>query len=302
MMTQQYRIEVLDFEQITPDKEIQVRAVTSQETIQEYFEAMETEEDMKRFPQMTVYFDNGFYRLADGHHRYWAIKRRGYKKVTVKVVDGSRDDAIFAAVKMNTQNGLRFNDNDWKKIILLITSKAQWKNWANRRLAKELGCSENTIRRYRHDSSGAPGGAPEKRQGKDGKTYPAQMNKKAKPKNAATEASATSKTDTNKKKTAPHPVEPAHANPSEKETMQANPSQAETAQAETVQIEPSQAESPQAKSQKLTIEEAKAAGESIFEMIDDLGQKITNWLDSAPSELHEDFVERLLKRFDVLTR
>jgi len=297
-MTQQYRIEVLDFEQITPDKEIQVRAETDPDTVQEYFEAMETEEDMKRFPQMIVYFDGGYYRIADGHHRYWAIKRRGYKKVTVKVFDGSRDDAILAAVKINTQNGLRFNDNDWKKIILLISSKEQWKNWTNRRLAEELKCGKSTVDRHRPEVSVGPGGATEKRQGKDGKMYKAKKNKKPKAKNATPEASATSKTDMEKKNAAQHP----EAETPQAESAHAGDLQAETLQTEVAQTEPASEETPQAKTQKYTIEEAKAAEEHIFEMIAVLGLKITEWFDLAPSELHEDFDNRVRKRLEVLIR
>ncbi len=296
MKTLQYRTEILEFEKISPDQTIQVRAETNQETVREYYEAMETEEDMNRFPPMTVYFDGGFYRLADGHHRYWAIKRRGYKTVTVRVIDGSRDDAILAAVRLNIQNGLRFNENDWEKIIALVTSKAQWKNWSNRRLAEALGCCDYTIRKYRPSNSVACEHATEKRQGKDGKMYKAK--KKSKPKNATTEASATSKTDLKKKKTVPQQPEAAQAS----EKPQAETAQAETPQTEVVQTEPSNEETPQTKTQEYTIEEAKAAEECIFEMIAVLGQKITEWFDLAPSELYEDFEKRLLARLEAMIR
>ena len=171
--SQNGRMEILEVAQIVFDKELQVRIETCQQTIHEYYEVMETEEDMKKFPPLVVYFDGCYYWLADGHHRYWAIFRRGFEKVLVKVIDGTHDDAILAAVRLNSQNGLRLKDDDWEKIIPLITNKKQWKDWSNRKLGEELGCSYKTIERYRSDISGGTAVPPEKRKGKDGKSYPA---------------------------------------------------------------------------------------------------------------------------------
>ena len=311
-MTQQYRMEELDLLQVICNEQVQVRAETNPTTVLEYSDVMETEEDMKRFPPPTVYFDGCYYWLADGHHRYRAAAHRKYQKMLFCVIDGTRDDAILAAVKLNLQNGLRFNENDWEKIILLITSNEQWKNWTSRRLANELGCSEITIRRYRNDNSVATGVATEKRQGKDGKMYKAKKSKKPKEKNATTEVSATSKTDQEKKKAAQQPeatqasetplVEATQAEVPQTEPSLPEPSPSETPQAEYSQVESSSEEAPQEKNQKYTIEEAKAAEECIFEIITVLGQKITEWFDLAPSELHEDFDNRVRKRLEVLIR
>ncbi len=169
----QERIQELDLSLIVFDDELQVRLETDEATIQDYYEAMETEEDVKKFPPITVYFDGCRYWLSDGRHRYWAMKRRGYLKITVCVIDGSHDDALLAAVRLNTKNGLRFKDGDWEKIIPMIADKEQWKDWTNRRLAEELQCSYQTVRRYRSEDSVGTGVSTEKRRGKDGKMYKA---------------------------------------------------------------------------------------------------------------------------------
>jgi len=179
---------------------------------------METEEDVKKFPPLVVYFDGCRYWLADGHHRYWAIRRRGFKKVLVKVIDGTHDEAVLAAVKLNSKNGLRFNDGDWEKIIPLVTGKEQWSNWTNRRLAEELGCSEITIRRYRPEDSVATGVATEKRQGKDGKMYRVRKSKSA----ISKKTTPVPKTVDEKKPTPPSPV-PANSPPVPAETTTSKP-------------------------------------------------------------------------------
>ena len=169
--SQNGRMEILELDLIVSDDELKVRFETDQQTIHDYYEAMETEEDVLKFPPSVVYFDGFRYWLADGHHRYWAIFRRGFKKVLVKVIDGTHDDAVLAAVKLNSKNGLRFNDDDWEKIIPLISQKEQWKHWSNRKLAAELNCSHSTVNKYRPENSVGSGLPTEKRQGKDGKMY-----------------------------------------------------------------------------------------------------------------------------------
>jgi hypothetical protein len=59
----------------------------------------------------------------------------------------------------------------------LITSKEPWSHWGDRKLAEELNCSFQTVRRYRFDDSGIPG----KRMGRDGKMYMVTKSKKPKP-------------------------------------------------------------------------------------------------------------------------
>jgi len=275
-MSQQERIQELELDLIVSDDELKVRVEINQETVHDYYEAMATEEDVKKFPPPTVYFDGCRYWLADGHHRYWAAFRRGYKKMTVKVIDGSHDDAILAAVKLNAQNGLRFNDGDWEKIIPLISGKNQWKDWTNRRLAEELKCSEITIRRHRPENSVATGVATEKRQGKDGKMYKATKSKKPKTDSAPSAV------------TEPMPLD-ASATPGNP------PPTAEALPVNTDVTQPRQDE----KSHDAIVE-AKAGEERIFEMLSTLAKRINEWFDSAPAELHENFDERLRKQIAAI--
>ena len=187
-MKKNSRIETLDLDRIVCDPELKVRVEIDETTVDDYYDAMATEEDVKKFPEPVVYFDGWRYLLVDGYHRYLAVLRRQYKTITVEVIDGTKDEAILAAVRLNMKHGLRFKEGDWEKIITLVASKEQWRNWSNRKLADELHCSAMTVQRYRPEPSGVTPVTPEKRMGKDGKMYPIKMQKKtSKPETVATE-------------------------------------------------------------------------------------------------------------------
>ena len=299
-MAQQYRMEELEIAQIVFDDELQVRIETNQEMVQEYYAAMETEEDVKKFPPPTVYFDGCRHWLADGRHRYLAARGRGFEKMLVKVFDGSHDDAILAAVKLNAQHGLRFSDGDWEKIIPLITSKEQWKNWTNRRLAEELGCSEFAIRKYRPDESVAIENATEKRVGKDGKMYKAKKDKKPKadPPKPETLSDTAPQSPPVAKETELSPSTPTTTNDATVAKSEAVTETMQTAHAAslTTEFASMQEDTPAVK----TIAEANAAKGLVIETIELLASRINDWFDLAPAELTDEFAKELCQRIGEL--
>lgn len=274
-MSHAERIQELELDLIVSDDELKVRVEINQTTVQDYYDAMETEEDVKKFPKPTVYFDGCRYWLADGHHRYWAVKRRGYEKMAVKIIDGSHDDAILAAVTLNLQNGLRFQDGDWEKIIELITGKEQWKDWSNRKIAEELKCSYETVRRYRPDSVDTAV-STEKRRGRDGKMYKARKirNPDTKPDTAPSSP--------------PVATEPEQAT-NVAQTHDPAPAANECGVSERPISEPRPAHA-----------EARAEQERILEDISALVTRINRWFDTAPAALHVEFDKVLRDRFEQI--
>lgn len=286
MSQQENKIE-LELDLIVSDKELEVRAAIDEDTVQDYFDAMETEEDLKKFPAITVYFDGCRHWLADGHHRFLAALRRGYKKMRVEVIDGTHDEAILAAVKLNFKNGLRFNEDDWEKIVKIIAGKEHWKDWSNRKLAAELNCGETTIRRYRPDNSVAPGGAPEKRMGKDGKMYPA----KAKSKQPKPE------TNPDTAPTSP----PVETEAPQAEKVSTDPDRATDVDtgdvAETAPPEIPASESRPIRGESPRFVEAREEQAAILADIEAVVQRINKWFDNFPASLHKSFGDLLDERF-----
>ncbi|MCL2117959.1 MAG: hypothetical protein FWH27_05980 [Planctomycetaceae bacterium] len=187
---------------LTFDPDLQIRVKINDETIALYAEQMATEDDMKAFPAVEIYYDGVKYWLADGHHRRAAAEKAGHGKIWAIVKSGTRADALWGAILGNSKQGFALTLEDRKRAIMLATQ--QWPDRTNRVIAEALGCSEQSVRRYRPETSVAPDGATdtERRAGKDGKQY------KAKKGNSAT-ANAKGKQETPE----PTPVDSPPVNP-----------------------------------------------------------------------------------------
>ena len=166
----------------------------NEETISLYAEQMATEEEMKKFPAVEIYYDGTKYWLADGHHRRAAAEKAGHNKVWAVVKSGTRNDALWGAILGNGKQGFGLTKKDRNRAILL--SVERFPDKSNRVIAEALGCSEQSVRRHRPEKSTAPNGAVEnpRRTGKDGKSRPAKRT------TAKTNTSASSTTKAASKK------------------------------------------------------------------------------------------------------
>lgn len=165
----------IEIQSLTFDPKLQIRVKVDQATITKYAESMTTEEEMKTFPPVTVYYDGVKYWLADGHHRRAAAEKAGHAKVWAMIVSGSHKQALLAAIAANWKQGLGLTQADRKRAIELAVN--MWPEMSNNMLATKIGCSDMTVKRYRDSISGSTNVEPEKRQGKDGKVYPAKQKK-----------------------------------------------------------------------------------------------------------------------------
>jgi len=132
---------------------------------------METEEGRDKFPPILLYRDEaGNLWLADGFHRTSAALRRKFTSIRAIIRPGTKADAIWEAAKINGRNGLPLADTDYRRAVEIIV--AAWPDRSNVMIAEALGCDEKTVRKYRPKSE-SDSSEPEKRTGKDGKSYPA---------------------------------------------------------------------------------------------------------------------------------
>jgi len=173
---------------LTFDPDLQIRVKINKETIASYAEQMATEDEMKKFPAVEIYYDGAKYWLADGHHRRAAAEKAGHDKVWAVIKSGTRADALWGAILGNGKQGFGLTRADKQRAILLAI--AEWPEHSDAVLAEAIGCGKSTIRRHRDQNPGAPNGAPDTRKGKDGKEYPVkqkkQKNVKAAPKHDPT--------------------------------------------------------------------------------------------------------------------
>jgi ParB-like chromosome segregation protein Spo0J len=165
---------------LTFDPDLQIRVKINEETIALYAEQMTTEDDMKAFPAVEIYYDGVKYWLADGHHRRAAAEKAGHDKVWAIVKSGTRSDALWGAILGNGKQGFALTPEDRKRAIMLAIQ--QWPDKSNRVIAEAIGCSHTTVLRLRPSTGTNVPVEEERRTGKDGRSRPAKPNK---PKSAA---------------------------------------------------------------------------------------------------------------------
>lgn len=131
------------------DQEIQVRVGgLNGEAVRAYTAILENEGEL---PPITVYrgeHDDGYW-LADGFHRYEAHINAGKVNIMAFVRDGDRDDALEFAESANLEHGLALSNEDKKNILHRRLERGhEWAQWSNGALARVLGVSSMTIKRW----------------------------------------------------------------------------------------------------------------------------------------------------------
>lgn len=146
----------------------QARAGLSEDTVTDYAAAMA---QRHQFPPVLVYRDDaGRYYLADGFHRVAAAGRIGATVIDAVVRDGSKADALWAAMGENRTHGLRFTDTDKRHAIRLAI--AAWPDRSQTLIADQLGVSLTYVTQVRAAMSEEVD-LPDRVMGKDSKMYPA---------------------------------------------------------------------------------------------------------------------------------
>ena len=286
-MKEQEHIEEISLANVYLDRETQVRATVSEETVQRYQDAMENEECRDKFPPIILYRDNDdTLWLADGHHRVMAANRRKFQTIHAIIRKGSKADAIWEAIKANGRNGLPLGRADIRRAVEMVIKN--FPERSNRSLADAICCSEQMVRRLRE--SVAPNGATERKNiGKDGKLYPAKKQGK-KSFNPANKLKA----EAEKRKT-PIPESPKTKS---EEAAQEKPLETVSEKPlETTVESQSPAQEEQAKpADNSNIEKANAVESQIMAMLTGFETLLRKWFELAPSDQHEAFDLRCRKR------
>ena len=158
-------IQQLDLSQIRLDGGTQPRVEICQTTVDEYAEAMATG---AMFPPVDVVFDGATYWLADGFHRYHAIKKNKGASLQAHVTNGTALDATWLASAANQTHGIRRTNLDKLRALgMALRARADLSNAA---IAEHIGVSDEFVRKHRRRET-ADESQPlrPKRIGRDGK-------------------------------------------------------------------------------------------------------------------------------------
>lgn len=124
----------------------QCRAQMSPDTVERYRAVWL---DGGRFPPIDVYHDGETFYLADGFHRLEAARQAGLKKVSAKVHEGSRRDAMLHAIGANAEHGLPRTNEDKRRAVDMLLSDPEWQRRSNGWLAKAAAVSKPFIAKRR---------------------------------------------------------------------------------------------------------------------------------------------------------
>lgn len=146
--------EYIELKRIRSDGGTQMRAGLSQDTINEYVQALEDAVGAWPFPPVIAYYDGEVYWLADGFHRVAAVKQHERNAaVLTDVRSGSRRDAILHAAGANANHGLRRTNADKRRAVETLLRDQEWARWSDGEIAKRCQVSDRFVAAIRKELS-----------------------------------------------------------------------------------------------------------------------------------------------------
>lgn len=162
----------------------QARLKTTDEAVESYADEM-TQGAV--FPPIVVFYDGATHWLADGFHRFLAAKRIERTAILAEVREGGRTDALRHALGANATNGVCRTNADKRNAIEIALE--EWPDRANPVIAEICRVSADLVRRVRQEL--AQSGRIQTREtvtGRDGKEYPAAIERRPRGKTEASSA------------------------------------------------------------------------------------------------------------------
>jgi len=159
--------------QITLLADIQIRVSGVVESVvATYVAVMQNGGEMP--PLQVVLFDDGSYVLADGFHRFEAMRRLQMSSVICLVHRGDYSDALRLAIVSNHGHGLALTNADKRETFFkALQHQLPLAQQSDRAIAAIFGVHHSTIADWRKAFVGTSGGIPpvgNARLGRDGKT------------------------------------------------------------------------------------------------------------------------------------
>lgn len=134
----------IQIKDIVANKDFMMRQELDKNLVAQYKEILDA---ILETSPVIVYEINGKYHLVDGFHRLNAARQDNRETIKANVYKGSLQDAYGAACIANLQHGKPLTRNERKKAIeQYIKLNVQRTNVD---IAKDVGVSEKTVRRYR---------------------------------------------------------------------------------------------------------------------------------------------------------
>lgn len=137
---------VLSLDAIRIDGETQSREGLDVDLYTRYAEKMEAGDN---FPPLVVFFDGTDYWLADGFHRYHALRKIGRVSMATQIALGTVRDAILYSFGCNDNHGKRPTPGDVKHKVTRMLKDDEWRKWPDQKIADICECSRSYVQRLR---------------------------------------------------------------------------------------------------------------------------------------------------------
>lgn len=155
------------------DPELQPRTAMSEETIEEYREALERAEadgEPVTFPPIMVFDVDGSLFVTDGFHRVESVRRHERTEtIRAEVRKGTREQAIIAAAGANGTHGLKRTPDDKRRAVAMVLRTEDGASWSDAEIARWCAVSHPFVAKLRAATCNVS--SQTMRRGRDGRTY-----------------------------------------------------------------------------------------------------------------------------------
>lgn len=146
----QAQSKMVPLDHIREDEDTQARALFDEGAIEDYANAMAAG---KQLPDVELYFDGEWYWIGDGWHRIRAAKRLQRTAINATVHAGSKRDALLCAVGANTTHGVRRQNEDKRRAVLMLLQDDEWSKWSDHEIARQCKVSQPFVSKLRRELS-----------------------------------------------------------------------------------------------------------------------------------------------------
>ena len=139
-------IKNFNIDKVECDETLQSRVEMDQDTVESYARQMK---EGAEFDPIIVFQDGEQYLLADGWHRLFAHRKNGEETISVKIYEGTRQEALLHSLRANAKHGLMRTNADKEKAVRTMLMHKEWRHWSNRRIARHIGLDPKTVGNWR---------------------------------------------------------------------------------------------------------------------------------------------------------
>lgn len=155
--------------------EYQMREKLSASTVTEYAELIQANGSKWPFSSpCSIMRVKGELILTDGFHRVAAMRKAGEDQISVVICDGTKTDALKAALSANISHGLRRSNADKRRAVEMALADATLQKWSDNKIADLCGVSNHFVASIRGEAGTDPTSPEvETRTGANGVAQPA---------------------------------------------------------------------------------------------------------------------------------